>query len=61
MILKLSKNENVNINKALKVWDFPETYLEAVLARNPQFPFESSWEISWQTITSEWLHTSDPG
>lgn len=45
MILKLSKNGNVNINKALKVWDFPETYLEAALARNPQFPFESSWEI----------------
>lgn len=51
MILKTSRNGIVNINKPLKVWDFPETYLETALALNPQFLFVSSWELAWQTIT----------
>jgi len=38
MILKPSKTENINFKTPLKVWDFPETYLEPALAFQSSVP-----------------------
>ena len=38
MVLKPSKTGNTNFNTPLKVWDFPETYVEPALALQSLVP-----------------------